>query len=183
MKKILSLLITLCMLFSLAACGQKGAAGESANNSGSEVSSPDGAAFSTVTITIQCHTAVQNWDNLERHAQDERIVPKSGIILDVTSVNIKSGDSVYDVLLAVTKNSATKKIHMESSVTPLYNSVYIEGINNLYQFDCGSLSGWMYSVNGWYPDYGCSRYKLQDGDAIEWNYTCDLGRDLGQDWI
>jgi hypothetical protein len=38
----------------------------------------------------------------------------------------------------------------------------------------------MYSVNGRYPNYGSSRYQLSPGDVIEWNFTCDLGRDLGQ---
>jgi hypothetical protein len=75
------------------------------------------------------------------------------------------------------------KIHMEFVNTPIYNSAYIEGINNLYEFDVGELSGWMYEVNGWYPNYGCSRYQCKPGDVIEWNYTCDLGRDLGQDWL
>ena len=68
---------------------------------------------------------------------------------------------------------------MESSWTPIYNSAYIEGIHNLYEFDCGSLSGWMYRVNGWYPNYGCSRYQLEPGDVVEWRYTCDLGQDVG----
>ena len=56
---------------------------------------------------------------------------------------------------------------------------YIEGINNLYEFDVGNTSGWMYKVNGWFPNYGCSRYQLQNGDVIEWVYTCDLGDDVG----
>ena len=56
---------------------------------------------------------------------------------------------------------------------------YIEGIANLYEFDCGPLSGWMYQVNGWFPNYGCSRYQMQDGDNIAWVYTCDLGNDVG----
>ncbi len=43
----------------------------------------------------------------------------------------------------------------------------------------GNLSGWMYSVNGWFPNYGCSRYALKDGDIVEWRYTCDLGYDVG----
>jgi hypothetical protein len=68
---------------------------------------------------------------------------------------------------------------MEFSMTPIYNSNYIEGINNLYEFDAGELSGWMYKVNGWFPNYGSSRYVLKDGDVIEWVYTCDLGRDVG----
>ena len=57
--------------------------------------------------------------------------------------------------------------------------LYIEGIGNLYEFDCGAESGWMYAVNGWFPNYGCSQYALQDGDTVTWVYTCDLGRDVG----
>ena len=82
----------------------------------------------------------------------------------------------FDVLQRVCRDNA---IHMESNWTPVYNSAYVEGINNLYEFDVGSLSGWMYNVNGWYPNYGCSRYQLKDGDVVEWCYTCDLGYDLG----
>ena len=37
----------------------------------------------------------------------------------------------------------------------------------------------MYKVNGWFPNYGCSSYYLKDGDVIEWVYTCDLGKDVG----
>ena len=48
------------------------------------------------------------------------------------------GESVYDVLQRVCK---ANKIHMESSFTPVYNSAYIEGIHNLYEFDVGKLSG------------------------------------------
>ena len=70
-------------------------------------------------------------------------------------------------------------IHMESTWTPAYNSAYIEGIGNLYEFDCGAESGWMYAVNGWFPNYGCSQYALQDGDTGTWVYTCELGRDVG----
>ncbi len=55
----------------------------------------------------------------------------------------------------------------------------IRDSGNLYEFDCGELSGWMYSVNGVWPDYGCSGYTLHDGDTVVWSYTCDLGRDVG----
>ncbi len=71
---------------------------------------------------------------------------------------------------------------MASRYTPLYKSYYVEGINQLYEFDCGKNSGWMYSVNGKYPNYGCSSYKLEDGDKIEWRYTCNLGSDVGDQY-
>ena len=85
------------------------------------------------------------------------------------------GESVFNVLLREMKRN---KIHMEYVNTPIYNSAYIEGINNLYEFDCGELSGWIYKVNGKKPDYGCSRYPLSDGDRIEFVYTCSLGNDV-----
>jgi hypothetical protein len=114
--------------------------------------------------------------NKEKH----ELVPNDGVILAATPVSFHGGESVFNVLQREMKRAG---IHMEFENTPIYNSAYIEGINNLYEFDVGELSGWMYRVNGWYPNYGCSRYQLKDGDVIEWHYTCDLGRDLGVQWL
>ena len=109
-------------------------------------------------------------------AGKEEFVPSDGWILKSTKVSFSEGESVHDVLQRVCKD---KGIHMESSFTPAYDSAYVEGINQLYEFDCGELSGWMYNVNGWFPNYGCSKYTLSDGDVINWVYTCDLGKDVG----
>ena len=86
------------------------------------------------------------------------------------------GEGIFDVRKRVCREN---KIHMEFSETPVYQSAYIEGIGNLYEFDCGEGSGWMYRVNGEFPNYGCSRYTLADGDTVEWVYTCDFGADVG----
>ena len=37
----------------------------------------------------------------------------------------------------------------------------------------------MYSVNGVYPNYGVGAYKVKSSDVIKFNYTCNLGADLG----
>ena len=128
----------------------------------------------TCTFSIECSTILNNLDQLDPEKLE--MVPSGGTILATTTVTFYEGESVFDVLQRVCKE---KGIHLESSWTPIYNSAYIEGIHNLYEFDCGALSGWMYRVNGWYPNYGCSRYQLQDGDVVEWRYTCDLGNDVG----
>ncbi len=128
----------------------------------------------TCTISISCATILDNMEQLEE--EKEPLVPEDGWILEPVEVRFTEGESVFDVLLHTCQEN---KIHMEYTDTPMYNSAYIEGIHNLYEFDCGSLSGWMYSVNGWFPNYGCSRYALQDGDVVEWVYTCDLGKDVG----
>ncbi len=126
------------------------------------------------TISIDCATILNNLDSLDPAKLD--VLPPDGVILSAVTVTFYEGESVFDVLKRTCRE---KGIHLEASFTPAYNSAYIEGIGNLYQFDCGELSGWMYSVNGWYPNYGCSRYALNDGDVIRWRYTCDLGEDVG----
>lgn len=127
----------------------------------------------TVTITIRCDTAVNNGMHLE--SKWAGIVPASGCILDVTTVEIETGDSVFDILNRVCQKY---KIHMEFTGGAA-SKYYIEGINNLYERDGGLWSGWMYYVNGWYPNYGCGTFRVKAGDVIEWNYTCNLGDDLG----
>lgn len=113
-------------------------------------------------------------DDLNKEKRE--LVPPDGIIFPTRTVAFNEGESVYDVLLRVCREN---RIHLETSWTPMYGSVYVEGISNLYEFDCKSGSNWMYSVNGWYPNYGCSRYLLKPGDAVAWRYTCDLGKDIG----
>jgi hypothetical protein len=130
----------------------------------------------TCTFSIECSTILNNLKELDPDKRE--LVPSNGVILAPTKVTFYEGESVFDVLQRVCKE---KGIHMESSWTPIYNSAYIEGIHNLYEFDCGELSGWMYRVNGWYPNYGCSRYQLVDGEVVEWRYTCDLGNDVGRE--
>ena len=130
----------------------------------------------TCTLLVECSTILNNMGDLTEGK--ESLVPADGIIYEKQTVTFYEGESVFDVLLREMQNN---RIHMEYVMTPMYNSNYIEGINNLYEKDCGRWSGWMYCVNGWYPNYGCSRYQVQQGDEIEWHYTCDLGRDLGQE--
>lgn len=132
----------------------------------------------TCTLSIECSTILNNLSDLD--ANKRELVPSNGVILEPTEVTFYDGESVFDVLQRTCKE---KGIHLESSWTPIYNSAYVEGINNLYEFDCGELSGWTYCVDGWFPNYGCSRYQLKDGEKIEWRYTCDLGKDVGCDWM
>ena len=125
------------------------------------------------TISIDCKTILSNYDRLDKSKKN--FVPDNGVILPETKVEFEKGDSVFDILLKVCKDN---NIQMEHSYTPIYGSEYIEGINQLYEFDCGELSGWMFSVGGWSPNYGCDKYILSGGEKIKWSYTCDLGKDL-----
>lgn len=133
-----------------------------------------------VTIGIYVKTLLTNKDLLDPSLQTEKYVPSNGIVLKATTYELlNDDDTVWDILVRATKEH---KIHLEyqGANDNAYQSVYIEGINHLYEFSAGELSGWMYSVNGTFPKNGSSQYTLKDGDTIEWHYTVDLGRDLGQ---
>lgn len=128
----------------------------------------------TCTISITCSTALSNTSFLSQGKQD--IIPKDGVILAEKTAVFFEGESVFNVLA---REARQNNIHLEFVNVPFYNSAYIEGIANLYEFDCGELSGWMYKVNGDFPRYGCSQYTVKNGDKIEWVYTCNSGTDVG----
>ena len=127
------------------------------------------------TIEIRCDTILNNMQDLKPGL--DVYVPDSGTILPTTTITFTQGETVFDVLKRICD---ARGIQIEYSYTPMYGSYYVEGINNLYEFDCGQQSGWMYKVNGWFPNYGCSEYILDAGDEIVWCYTCKgLGTDVG----
>lgn len=128
-------------------------------------------------VSIRCDTVLSAMDKLESGKKE--MIPPDGVILPPTEVSFAGDSSAFDVLYKAVRE---QKIHMEFSDSPMYNAVYIEGIGNLYEFDCGDLSGWMYSVNGYFPNYGISLYELKDGDVLEVMYTCDLGEDVGNSY-
>lgn len=136
----------------------------------------------TVTLSIECKTVLENLSVLDPALKAGNFVPEDGVILPCTRYVLRPGDTVYDILSRAVRYN---KIQMEyqGADKNSFSSVYIKGINYLYEFSCGPLSGWMYTVNGIFPQYGCSKYALSDGDRIEWVYTCDLGRDVGCIWM
>ena len=161
--------------------------GGSSTSSGSSSTKPDkkpdddspnkeeSVTSHTCTIEIRCDTILDNMDELA--TGKDSYVPADGTILAATTVSFTDGETVFDVLKRACEQNG---IQLEYSYTPLYESYYVEGIHHLYEFDCGSESGWMFKVNGWFPNYGCSAYTLSQGDSIVWCYTCHgLGADVG----
>lgn len=129
----------------------------------------------TCSIEIRCDTILENLDQLLPIKGD--YVPENGVILEKTIVNFSEGETVFEVLQRVCRDV---DLQLEYSWTPLYDSYYVEGINHLYEFDCGAESGWMYKVNGDFPNYGCSSFQVKEGDEIVWCFTCKgLGIDVG----
>jgi len=123
----------------------------------------DGPAIQT-TITIRCDSV----------AGKKEHIPADGIVLDSVTIEVPEGASAYEQLTAAAR---TYGIQLESEGGR--RSAYVRGINYTYEFDFGDLSGWMFEVNGKFANTGCGEYRLSEGDAVRWVYSCELGKDVG----
>lgn len=138
------------------------------------------------TVTVECKTI---YDNLSKFKDNKKpFLPASGVILDRVQVELTGNGSAFDVLKkACAQNVCTDRcrfceasgVQLEYTYTPGFNTYYIEGIHQIYEKDCGAQSGWMYCVNGKYPDVGASAYTVSAGDTIVFSFTCDMGEDIG----
>ena len=130
-------------------------------------STADGLTVPAVaTIVVKDPQAAQ--DEVSMRVAD----PNGKTYLPRTSYDFVSGETVYSLL---TKSG----LRYEAKYYGMYGGYYVQKIEGLGEFDKGAKSGWMYRVNGVYPEVSCSEYKLRAGDDVEWLYTTDLGKDIG----
>lgn len=127
----------------------------------------------TVWLEIDCSKAIESGklSDKQMELQKDRYIVKNQQFV------LRDGDTVFDLLKRACRY---KNIQMEYQGVDQnnYNSVYIQGINYVYEFDCGEYSGWVFLVNGEQVQGSCGKYMPKDGDRISWVYTLDLGRDL-----
>lgn len=116
------------------------------------------------TVTIDCSVILNNMGNLTDGK--EAYVPSNGYILKDYSLKAKQGESVYSLL-----KRACDENNIPLNATDSGFGKYVYGINNLDQKDCGSESGWKYSVNGVYPGRSCDAEKIKSNTKIVWKYV------------
>lgn len=116
-------------------------------------------------LTIECSAILDNMDSLkDGHST---YVPSDGSIIKNYKFTITGKETVYDVLKEACKDNGIKLTAEKSST-----GIYVKGINNLDEFDCGKYSGWIYRVNGITPAKSSSMYTIHNGDRITWSYKC-----------
>ena len=155
MKKFFVLLIA-ALLFVFSSC----------NSSESKASNYE----HTCTIEIRCDEALTA---SALSSEKRELLPENGMIISKCEVGFSDGESAFDVLLREIKS---RKIHVDFVANPAYNSKYIRAVANLYEFDCGENSGWLYYVNGKSPDVSYNQYILNPGDNITLSYTEDWSK-------
>lgn len=120
----------------------------------------------TCTVTVECTSLLYHMDKLkEGH---EEFVPDDGYIIKDYTYKAKKGYTAYDAL-----KDACKKNDIKLTARSTSYGTYVSGINNLDEFDCGDQSGWMYSVNGQFPNTSCGNLTVKDKDNIIFEYVCE----------
>lgn len=134
---------------------------------------PEPTQAQTCQLLISCATILDNIEDLA--PGKENYIPEGGIIFPQSTVEFTEGDSIIDIVIN-TCNDANIQIDYEYS--PIYDSYYIQGINYIYEKDCGSMSGWIIKLNGEPINSSANTVFPENGDIIEILYTCAFGSDL-----
>lgn len=119
----------------------------------------------TCTITVECKNIHKHMSQLK--SGHERFVPNDGYIIHAESHTVARGSTAYDVLKLACNAHGIRLTARNTSY-----GVYVVGINNLDEKDCGGASGWMYKVNGTAPMTSCGKYKMDSGDNLVFYYVC-----------
>lgn len=130
---------------------------------------PAAPAADTVTLTVSFQTAVDY--GILNDPAFAGVLPASGYFLQNAAVEIEAGESALDVLKrTLRENNIVYSIASSSG--------YVRSIGGLSERDCGAQSGWLYRINGEFPNYSSKYCELQAGDVLEFLYTCSPG-DVG----
>lgn len=117
-------------------------------------------------ITVECTEILSHMASLK--AGHEAYVPADGYFMQMTKISLNGKDTVYDILKSACSQKGLR-LHTQSSS---YGGVYVAGIANIDEKDCGKQSGWLYKVNGKSPSVSCSKYTVSGSDQIVFTYTC-----------
>lgn len=142
-----------------------------------EYYSESGGGPVRVTVLAECSTVLSHMDIIDPAVNPPEVVPEDGVIIARCEVSLPEGATAFDALAA-----AARKQRVRVDYTGSAYGTYVRGIGYVTEFGFGELSGWMYTVNGKFPDVSVSDRVLESGDAVEFRYTCDLGRDVGDDY-
>lgn len=116
----------------------------------------------------------------------ERILGKYGIETEITgsldeAYYLKAIKANYDLYetLQIPEDLMEKLVEWDAGTAQVLHLETCRGSNQLGEMDFTIGAGWMYSVNGEYPNIGFSDYVPKDGDDIRIRFTLAYGKDIG----
>ena len=108
-----------------------------------------------------------------------------GSIVPMTRVPFKIGDTVAAVTLRLLEEKGLTAYYQGDA----FGGFYLEAIGDFTvkgtyyesfgEFDAGVDSGWMITWDDWFINEGASEFTVENNDLVKWQYTCQLGEDIG----
>ena len=157
---------------------------KAASTSGSGTS--DKLDFGLSADEIAGYVYISFEDQGQRVEGENVSVPKAlGTIISKTKVPFVPGDTVADVTLRLLEAKdftySCKGTTREGFYLASIGNFTVRGVDyeSFGEFDAGSGSGWMITLNTVFIEQGASEFEVKSGDVIRWQYTCQFGADIG----
>ena len=153
MKRILTFLVALTMLFAMFGCAP--------------LKKQTQKVAGQCNITVDCINLVNHKEILAENLR--QVIPENGIFLEHAGIDFYEGETAHDLLLRLAKH---EKLPVDFASSQY--GAYIRGIGSLYESDAGPASGWLYTVNGESLQVAADAYQLQPGDVVRFYYVQDF---------
>ena len=143
-------------------------------------------ALSLIPTTVWAETASGSGNRGKVHVIVENTVYKVTTDADLWNDTLVNTDvilnaevnTMMDCIVSALATKGYTAVGAESN----YISKITHGDKELGEFDGGSGSGWMGTLNDWFTNRGFGEFTAVDGDEIRVMYTRDGGKDIGGDW-
>ncbi len=114
----------------------------------------------------------------KKYAYISVVDPKGKTFYTKKAIEIEEGETAYTLLV---------KTGLELDANPnTQYGVYVAAIGGWGEFSDGPDSGWMYRITHGgstsFPGYSAAYQPVSEGDYVEWLFTRDLGKDIGNEY-
>lgn len=130
-----------------------------------------------VTFSADCKSVLGRMDTIDPSVNQPSVIPPDGVVIAECTLSLPEGSSAFDALITAARQQQVRVDYTGSSW-----GTYVRSIGYISEFGFGELSGWMYRVNGEFPQVYAGEFTLHEGDVVEFVYTCDLGGDVGDSY-
>lgn len=144
----------------------------------------------SVTYAINLHEVVNStyYTGTTATKCDEIIAGAKGYLEDIGASNIVETNESISGVISVAKGTDAMQPMLDLtewatdygafSYETKNSGTYLSKLNGLGEFDCGQMSGWMYTADpaGYSatckgPNVGAASYTMSDGETITWYMT------------
>lgn len=102
------------------------------------------------------------------------VTANSGVTVTICVFEHVTGKYLLETRNVVLDDGATALDALKKSgLTVKTNGSYVTAVDEYAEFAYGKKSGWVYYINDDFPNIPASKYRLNSGDSVRWEYVID----------